>query len=35
MGPMIPKEMKYYLHYGDVRKDVLRRHTALTPAAME
>ena len=19
MGPMIPKEMKYYVHYGDVR----------------
>ena len=23
MGPMIPKEMKYNLHYGDVRGDVL------------
>ena len=22
MGPMIPKEMKYNLHYGDVRGDV-------------
>ena len=23
MGPMIPKEMKYNLHYGKVRGDVL------------
>ena len=23
MGPMIPKEMKYNLHYGEVRGDVL------------
>ena len=23
MGPMIPKEMKYNLHYGDERGDVL------------
>ena len=23
MGPTIPKEMKYNLHYGDVRGDVL------------
>ena len=23
MGPMIPKEMKYNLHYGDVREDIL------------
>ena len=24
MGPMIPKEMKYNLHYGEVRGDVLQ-----------
>ena len=23
MGPMIPKEMKYNLHYGKVRRDIL------------
>ena len=23
MGPMIPKQMKYNLHYGDVRGDVV------------
>ena len=26
MGPVIPKEMKYNLHYGDVRGDVLLPH---------
>ena len=31
MGPMIPKEMKYNLHYGDARGEVCL--TALTPAA--
>ena len=34
MGPMIPKEMKDNLHYGDVRGDFYRRQTALTPAAV-
>ena len=35
MAPMIPKEMKYNLHYGDVRGETFyRRHTTLTPAAV-
>ena len=33
MDPMIPKEMKYNLHYGEVRETFHGRHTALTPAA--
>ena len=32
MGPTIPKEMKYNLHYGDVRGDVL---SPLAPAAVK
>ena len=24
MGPMIPKELKYNLYYGKIRRDVLR-----------
>ena len=32
MGPMIPKEMKYNLHFCDVGETFYRRQTALTPA---
>ena len=35
MGPMIPNEIKYNLHYGDVRGDVLPPPQALTPAAVQ
>ena len=33
-GPMIPKEIKYNLHYGEVGKTFHRRHTALILAAV-
>ena len=33
MGPMIQKEMKYNLHYGNVRGDVLPPPHGTTPAA--
>ena len=33
MGPMIPKEMKYNLHYG-YGETFYGRHKALTPAAV-
>ena len=34
MRPMIPKDQKiYYLHYDDVRGDVLRPAQGTTPAA--
>ena len=32
---MIPKEIKYNLHYDDVRKDFLRPPHGTTPATVE
>ena len=34
MGEMIPKDMKYNLHYGKYGETFYRRHTVLTPAAV-
>ena len=35
MGSMIPKEIKYNLHYDDVHEDVLRPPHDTTPATAE
>ena len=35
MGPMIPKEKKYNLHYGDVRGDVLPLSHGTNKAAVK
>ena len=35
MGSMIPKEIKYNLHYDDVRGDFLRSPQCTTPATVE
>ena len=35
MGSMTPKEVKYNLHYGDVRGDFLRPPHDTTPATVE
>ena len=35
MGTMIPKEIKYNLHYNDVLGDLLRPQHRTTPATVE